>query len=299
MSSHAPPFLRPLKISGNHPLGLWLAAFLQTRRYPVQYVGQQPQNSWWAMNQSFRALGEPVSEWPLEWRFHHLDGAVLRHQGEQQLRSTRLDLLDIQALYADLLKKTQAENIRWQRALEEHSPFELHLNWQACEKAQALSLCGQISPLPLAAGLLQYEASEQLEFAITCLKPQTLAYSLVGTQLDNLFESLNHCLQQHYPETVFRLGSEAPNAQWQCPCRVHIQPGPQGLSLSLSPPTLSPQSLYREGIFWLYLRLISRWLDRGESPPEDLAARLQAWDQKVAGLESYKQKSDYFFHLQT
>lgn len=296
MSNYAPP----LRIGGNHPLGLWLAAFLQGRNYPTSYVGTQAHNSFWGMNQSFRALGEPPSEWPLEWRFQHLDGALLQHEGQSSPRAVSLDLLDIRSLYRNLLPGVQDESQAWETQFGDIKAFDLELSWQSCEQAQWVSISGLISPLLFPAGLLHYQENSHFRFALSTLTTQTVAYSIVNQDLDHLFVHLEQALKEIYPSHHFQLkADQRPQAQFHCDCYVHIQPTKTGLKISLPPPNLTPSNLYQQGIFWWLIRKISEALDQGQCRPQDLEKRLQDWKQKLGFLEKGKRKSDHFFHLQT
>lgn len=237
-----------LKITGNHPAGLWLAHCLKLRGWEIHCepeappVGIQPGAYHHALADSF---GRESLSFPPEWCFSRLAGIQLETDTGTELCNWPVSLLDLTAIWQDLQPGTPHSTLAT-------PPLKLQLGFNDCTGCAPGSLLAT-AEAPVPSGFL---IQQNGGWSVRLSAHQAL-HLLPRTCPDQPLLRLCQCLPQ----------LQQPDSQtlvWSCPF-----------------PSLLPEAMLAQSMYWLVLQEVLTGLSQGSMQPEGLYRQWQACWQKV------------------
>lgn len=296
---------------GQHPAGLWLRSALRCQSYavtPLQHGGTLP--LFYGVNQGvFRALHEPLLQWPLESLLQTLNADVCYTQDLSgkgaasnpspswlMTESTprNWDLLDVGSILKSAMTaqaSTAAREVSlclhwdWQRPRLGHSQTEEQRGsaryWCVSGTVPESMACYGVSQSFICDGVQWYFVANPLDFgsyftvAVWALTPQEARAQLSHCHPfeDRVFQTL---IGQGLFEAEHWYDGELSWPQWQLTA--------QGLSVQTQWPDLRPESLRLEGVNWGLMAHLFSFLIPRYSTPEQVFERLQNFQQKIESV---------------
>lgn len=292
--------LRQLSLSGTHPAAIWLAIWLQHRGYPLQWKPSQAdfQPSWSAFYADFYPdFGELKPEWPLEWCWQELHGLaeyppcpVSAEQLTPHLQQINAALLDLSTVWQEAQSEWRTRNQPSDSVMPPRtagSELELEISWAdtSPKEPQAWEQVGQIKNLFLPGGMLTvYREPDEAQLYLAPLSPGQAAYTYFSPQKPEV-QNFQALLSQIWSEYHIQAESFAPRpAELDWP---RLQQHGTRLVLSAPRPSLFPRNMLMQGVHWLLVQSMGRWLTEGFLHLEDLGSRSTALLEKIqTGLSS-------------
>lgn len=241
-----------LKITGNHPAGLWLAHCLHQRGWRISWTAETlpEQLGIGAYHDGLAAyFGRENLCFPPEWCMARLAGVQPEQTAGTGLFSWPVSLLDLNAIWVDLLSTAPCV------PLPDHT-LTLFLGFAPCTQCPpGVSTATSSAPVP--SGFLIQQASS---WSVRLGKQQVL---------------------QMGPDEDSTAPSDPAQLRW-CDCLPTLSQTHASQIVWLSPlPSLLPEAMLSQSMYWLLVQEVLAGLTDGSMQPQYLHAQWQACWQKV------------------
>jgi len=287
--------LASLLITGNHPAAGWLAVYLARRAWPVTWIPQEapPNLLVYGLEQTLPTLfGAAPWCWPLEWCVQELV-AIHRHsEAFSGLAAWQAAVLDPVAIWRDTRREAQHLNLLTQTGDLRIPAAVLHLelSFESCSHAACpMGRVGHLDGQALAAGFLQQFSQAGAELYLTGFGPRQLIF----TGLDSEAEILQQLWTQALPLAL--TGPEACRQQPICRVQPTLVRQKNKLVLRVPEPSLLPESLVSQAIYWFMIRYLAQALSTGSIPISQLGSGLQSLQRKIqTALITHAESCNFF-----
>lgn len=299
-----------LHLTGDHPFAAWLAVYLSHRGWPLiwQEPRQLPEPDGWIgiSYDLFQPLGEPVPVWPVEFCAQQLEGICLRSDLDPdgfELKSWPAAVLSVREFWQELAPELQLLKALDPESLDpavDQISWYLDIGFGACEgKCRQIGLSSILPGVYTPGGLLETWQGSQDQLALAIIGPGQTAFSYrLDPESDNLFwQRLSQALD------IELIASELEfSAVCLCVPELLIQEDQtQGhkrtLTIRVAEPTLSPDSFVQQGLLWLMVQTLGRWLGDELTHLDRLGLDLASYREKMIRLLSSLVKSQNFLQI--